>query len=362
MSVVDVLLALAAIQTPPPIIAIPDAPARVPQIVVYEPGDARCEGETVTPVSLQPTIPDTSFGQASGEANHRLVRVEFEIDRSGRPISVSVADPALANSDIGPSLAASRFPSVARTGCQILVTARRYLPADLPADVAGFYAIVPSRSRKIDVREFAGPAETTCLTDRPNWLVRAQPNFDEIPADPGSISFTVIAFDVAENGEPNAIRTLHSSGNSALDRAGLEAIGKWRFRRGKQYRGCSYGYWRSGEAPLAPPPLESDSFGDQDTCPDKEFLDLPPLARFFPPAFNRRDIEGQALVRFDAATWGEIGEIEIVEAQPAAAFGEAAKRLLASTEMTESSSARTDCLMRVRFASSKRNRNPVENE
>lgn len=55
------------------------------------------------------------------------------------------------------------------------------------------------------------------------------------------------------------------------------------------------------------------------------------------------------MVRFDVAPWGEIGNIKVLEAQPAKAFGDSALGLLRSAKAAPVPRGYVGCLVPVRF-------------
>ena len=69
----------------------------------------------------------------------------------------------------------------------------------------------------------------------------------------------------------------------------------------------------------------------------------------FPEPFRRRPFEGWAVVRYDVAPWGATGNIEVLASEPAAAFGEQAKRVIASATKAPLSSGMAGCVDRVLF-------------
>ena len=69
----------------------------------------------------------------------------------------------------------------------------------------------------------------------------------------------------------------------------------------------------------------------------------------FPDPWRRRAIEGWAIVTFDVAPWGEVGNTRVVASEPAAAFGEQAVRLLRGATKPASATGYSGCFERVRF-------------
>jgi outer membrane biosynthesis protein TonB len=55
------------------------------------------------------------------------------------------------------------------------------------------------------------------------------------------------------------------------------------------------------------------------------------------------------VVRYDVAPWGGTGNIEVLASEPADAFGEAAKRVIAGATRPPSTTGATGCVDRVRF-------------
>ncbi len=60
-------------------------------------------------------------------------------------------------------------------------------------------------------------------------------------------------------------------------------------------------------------------------------------------------IEGWALVRFDFATWGQVGNLSVIEAQPASAFAESAGRTVLSGRADPGFTAGVRCVVPVRY-------------
>ncbi|RKH77604.1 TonB family protein, partial [Corallococcus praedator] len=69
----------------------------------------------------------------------------------------------------------------------------------------------------------------------------------------------------------------------------------------------------------------------------------------FPPQFQRRAIEGWAIVQYDIAPWGATGNMKLLLAEPAAAFGDSALSLVRQAKFPASSTGAAACVMRVRF-------------
>ena len=97
-------------------------------------------------------------------------------------------------------------------------------------------------------------------------------------------------------------------------------------------------------------PAQEDRPDPLAACPeamDERFRVRPRLV--FPEVFRQRAIEGWALVRFDVAPWGAIGNAAVIEAQPAALFGEDALRLVRASQATPGFEAGVRCVVPVRY-------------
>lgn len=358
MVMIPVLLAAALAQSQPPIaqpIVIGQQP---PRILSLRPGEARCgeapqrpvHAETVTPVGV-------TYFPENLTADALTVRLTFKIDRAGRPVSISqAADNPLAASqarDLVPAFSVWRFaPGAAREDCEISFEAqvRSFASAPLP-DIHRMLilgrsspAIRSAAARRVQ------PASSTCFNPPPIVRQRTYPAFERIPQAPGTAAYSLVAFDIDASGRPINLSLADSTGNTELDRQSLDAIRRSRFAP-EAKRGCNYPYWRRGDTPVAAPPVpEVAAFRRPDaTCSEKgaTWVQLPKLV--FPPEFLTRGIEGWALVSYDVAPWGAVGNLKVLEAQPAARFGAQAESIVRQARGAASDRGATGCVDRVIF-------------
>lgn len=83
-------------------------------------------------------------------------------------------------------------------------------------------------------------------------------------------------------------------------------------------------------------------------CPAKvEWATRP--TTFYPPAYRNRAIEGWAVVSFDTAPWGEVGNVKLLEAQPSADFGSQAMAIVRGARVTPSAQGASGCVETVKF-------------
>lgn len=179
------------------------------------------------------------------------------------------------------------------------------------------------------------------------------PAFETIPQPPGTWSWSFLSYDVDPRGRPQRVRLIDSSGNPALDRASVTALAHDRFAPGPGHRGCTYHFYHSGQASEERPPLPPETpedTGEQAACR----IDPKTIANLldgsaYPPAFSRRKIAGVAAVQYDTAPWGAIGNVRIIAAEPAEAFGDAARNAIANARVAENDVGHRGCVRRVRF-------------
>ncbi len=285
-------------------------------------------------------------------AKYAPVSFAFDIDANGRPLAIrkgNAATPFGVADDLGPALAATRFrPGQAKTGCTIV-----YSPELTAIDDAPLSALMAYSANQL-----SGPlppeawkrifATGTCKGDAAAGLRnRAFPNFRATPAEPGVRDWSMVGYDVGQDGASINIETLASSGNAALDEASQAATAETRYWSGA-FTGCRFSYWRSAGTLPAPPAPEEDAFRPAGaTCPERRDWATPPVLRF-PEPYRRRSIEGWAVVTYDVAPWGEINNIQVKASQPSEDFGTQAVAVLRSARV-EAGPGAVGCVERVRF-------------
>jgi TonB family protein len=343
---------------PAPIVTVPGELA--PSVLSFRAGPARCEGGEERLAREEPPLPVIAgLGPATGSL--APVALRFRIDSTGRPLSIveeprqNRAGPYFNGRDVIAAFAASQFrPGGERSGCTIAyqVAAQPIGEAD-PEILYRFVALQPAPSfdARRAVFERIVPAGSNCFGDRNlNVRLRAYPAFEEIAQPPGTLSFSFVGFDLDSSGRPQNVRLLGSGGNSELDRQSLDAVRRSRFSPIAK-RGCTYSYWRRQTEPLRPPEPPRADAGRPDSapCPDEAtgWAYMPPLG--FPAEFERRAIEGWAVLKFDVAPWGGVGNVSVVAAEPAAPFGQQAAQIVSASRKAPSARGYTGCVARVLF-------------
>jgi TonB family protein len=343
---------------PPPVLnAITYAPP-APAIVRFRPGPATCRGEEQRPTLAEEPFP---LGVMRAPSAGSSVALHFRIDPSGRPLGISHPPspiPGFGVGDVAAAFAAWRFePGAERRDCAIVFTpAAETVAAAAPESLHRFLALHPQsgQPRMIEVGRPAfdrvRPAGSTCFGGPRNVRLQAYPAFDEIKQPLGTLSYSFLAFDVARDGRPRNVRLLGSSGNRELDRQSLAALSRSRYQPEAKV-GCLYHFYRRQAEPTPPPPIaEVSAFrAEGASCPQNtpDWVHMPPLR--FPQEFQRRAIEGWAIVSYDLAPWGQTGNVKVLAAEPAAAFGEQASRIVREARTAGGGTGHTGCVARVVF-------------
>ncbi|AOR75547.1 energy transducer TonB [Novosphingobium resinovorum] len=315
-------------------------------LATWMPGEVRCDGGAAVGKPIRRPLGTIGW---RGSNSRQSVTLRFDIDGSGRPISITREDLRyVPNDDIAPSLAASRFPAKARSACSVTYTAQIEPFAAAPVADLVSYSVTPLSGRlpqqgwdRIQEAGNCGQAP------RPQPLMRAYPDFDKLPATPGVRDWSMIAYDTDASGKPLNVRVQTGTGNKALDQASVKAVQESRFTGGAR-TGCSYPYWRAPEVMAAPPMPDKNAFKSGETCSTGREWTTAPVLRF-PAAYNRRRIEGWAVVRYDVAPWGAVGNASVLAAEPSDDFGRQAVQMIQSAKAAASQEGSNGCVDRVRF-------------
>ena len=338
-------------------------PAEAGEVFLVErSAEASCEGRPVEPLR-QETLAPRVFSEvprppgappAAPPGAPAPDVLTFAVDGAGRPISISrsVTSDGLVvissgpENDVQAALASWRFPPRARSDCEVVVRSRRVRLDDAsPTQIA--HALVSGDNRRLAPairRALARPGDA-CETT-PRLQSAAAPNRRRGRTAPGGRDWAAVRFDIDEAGVTRGIEALASSGDGAWDAEVARAVAETTFGDGPR-RGCIVGFSRAGDdlpAPFPPPEV-----GELNRCSAEQRARLKLARLTYPEAFSKRAIEGWAIVRFSLASWGAVGGVEVLEAQPASAFGEAATRLIRSGSIEPGPDHAAGCVDRVIF-------------
>ncbi len=318
-----------------------------------------CAGQALGPVHserLPPAVIARPAGAGAPTDPLAVKSFSFAVAPDGRPLSIRrvaappseavyILDP-VGESEVQASLASWRFPAQARSDCLLTVEDRQNPAAEAPTPLL-------ARALALSSRYGQGPALRAalarpgddCLTGSParTWVFpdgRLQP-------PPGGRSWGAVRYSIDADGRTFDLQVLDAS-SEAAGAALRDSLAASTFAPSRPRTGCvavisRYGD-ALGEAPPAPPELEAAN-----RC-GLEVLDRITLGALdYPDAFLDRGIEGWAVIRFDLASWGRIGGVEVVAAEPAAVFGAAAQRIFTGARVTPAFEHAAGCVQRVRF-------------
>ncbi len=369
MAISVFLLATAAalppdVPPPPPMTITVPKPAPRPGkqvLVTWLPGEVRCGGAVVAGGTVRRPLGNLSFGEPRVEPT----TYRFVIDAAGRPLSLARGDtqPSPFSQDIGPALAASRFAEGApRADCSVTYAPRVWEMNFVPIEDLVSYTISPtSTPLPREGWDLIRAAGTCARAPRPQVLLRAFPDFRQIAGTPGVKDWSLVGFDTDKDGVPVQLKTVHTTRNAALDAAAAKAVGESRFTEGAR-TGCLYPYWKAAGKLPAPPVPDEDALRPADsTCAAKPKWNSRPI-HFFPEYWRRRSIEGWAIVSYDVAPWGAVGNVKVLASQPSEDFGRQAISIVQSGRAVASQQGVTGCVETVRFVMGRGDSQPVDEE
>jgi hypothetical protein len=334
--------------------------ARRQDMLVMVPISGRCGNDPLDISRVQTPMADLVWSTSSNA--DQTVELRFRIDENGRPLGIT-RDPVGYGmmADLTPSLAASRFaPNAMREGCTIVYQPKRSSIPDADIHALIDYSIFAQSRPPKELFERVAPAGSDCSTRQSAVLLRGFPDFEKIPATPGRSNWSMVQFDINDAGKPVRLKIYRTTGNVALDKASLNAVAQSRFAKGAK-QGCLYPYTRRSGTLTAPESKEIAAYRPEDSdCPQTvEWKSQPTLV--YPENFRRRYIEGWAVIAFDLAPWGAVGNTKVVAAEPAAEFGEAAQRIVLGSTTAASKQGYSNCVVKVRYAMQKQDRSAQVN-
>jgi len=340
-----------------------------------------CDGATIRPIYADDLRIETTrhYSSDGSELQKPEVVLQFAVDETGRtrdirPVSTreshpsgEILVPGVASSDPEQAaLAAWRFSGGPRSDCRLTIryTTKPIVEAS-KSDLLRYFAVTRTRGpiRDAVAARLAGP-DANCGGDRrggrrPRTVSYPDNKIGQRPP-PGGRSWTVLRWDVDAEGRATNVETLGSSGDAAFDAETRRAVSDTVVEGGAPLKGCVYNFYRGGERLPAPalPEREDDPLQN---CPAevRTRFQARGAPESFPVAFRERGIEGWALVRFDLATWGQVGNVEVIDAQPAAAFGDSGRRTVQAGRAEPSNSHGVRCVVPVRYVLPT---NPVDGE
>lgn len=356
-------LALVSAVPAPPAFSPPDTlpESERKRFISFISGPVTCDGIKVAPTAMEPPMPAMSLALQRSQTSFPKIKVTFAIDATGHPIDVnSEQDDSpewwrVDASDVILAVATWQFANDApHRRCTVAFNVQDQPLAEAPRDQLTRYYVSmrgddPDRATVFDLLR---PVGATCYDPYfPASLVQVFPDYRKVAQRPGTSSFAMIGFKVDRHGRPIDVRVATSDGNRDLDTKALAAMRRWHFADGEIHDGCLYPFANRSTAPLrAPLPPDVVAFRPEDSnCEGHDdWVSYPILT--YPQPFQRRSIEGWAIVRYDVASWGELGNIEVVASEPAAAFGKQAINVMATARKPPTKEGLHGCVELVEFA------------
>ena len=294
--------------------------------------------------------PAASLSYAKGAMSQAY---HFRIDSEGRALSVvSERGPSYAavTDDVGAALTASTFKQGApHSDCRVEYRSTATPLDQVPLADLYLYTLAPADSALYSAAQKRLEATPGgCMArPRPAPLRMSFPDFDRIPASPGTRDWAMVGYDLDAGGHPVRPHILAGSGNGALDKASIKAVRDSRYVDGAR-KGCLTPYWRAAAPLLSPFSTPPDQKPANAQCAGElRWTTTPRL--IYPLAYRRRSIEGWAQIAYDVAPWGETGNIQVLASEPSAAFGQQAMQMIRAARKEKSPTGASACVETIRF-------------
>lgn len=339
---------IASGQAGPPA-AVPPAPNISGQrLQRWIPGDVQCGGRTFAGTQLRRPYTTLLWGERTSAPR----TYTFRIDPRGQAMSITGGGEwDYSTADIAPSLAASHFAVAAPLdNCTVTYTADPLSIADAPLGDLISYSINPLNG-ELPPAAWARikPEGADCDKEpRPQWLRAVSPDYLKLPGAPGARDWSLVAYDLNAKGRPIHLRQAVGTGNVALERAALRAMGQSRLTQGPR-RGCLNPFTSNATRLPAPADIDPPSLtpAGSNCAYDEKWETMPALV--YPDNWRKRAIEGWAILAFDVAPWGATGNVRVLASQPSDEFGKAALPIVLDAKKKASSAGLVGCVERVRF-------------
>lgn len=344
--------ALAVPPPPPPSATISvgsPAPSSQPLVQTWRASDVTCaSGARIAPSDFVPPDPQPLMSRIAEGA--QPVTITFAIDADGRAVDMTAAlEPRyrLLARDLMPSLRASRFAvDKPQSGCTITYTSEAQTIAEAPLETLARLGVAQRLRVGKDVWDRIAPGD---CRDRPRLapLSRSYPDFRKLTRREGTRQWTYVSYDIDSDGTPVNLATPFTTGDAALDAEARSAVAAGRYAGGPR-TGCVQAWWSGVETIPAPPIPPKDDTRGNPACEINDRWEREPRL-VFPPSYRQRAIEGWAILRYDVAPWGEIGAIEVLEAQPSSELGDAAVNVIRNARFKPLDAGLKGCVDRVIF-------------
>ncbi|WP_184721999.1 TonB family protein [Caulobacter sp.] len=279
----------------------------------------------------------------------------FSVDAEGRVLDLVKTTPSThwLDQEQAAAIASWRFaPGAPATGCTAGLTPTYSLMAE--ASPARLFEVLVTEGRNTPppVRKAlasAGDCYAAGVRRRPQVIVYPDLRaFDDKSLDP---PWAAVRYDIDARGAVRNVRIAAQNGEVAFADSVASAVAEAKYFPGPARTGCFTSFKALPRATQAPPMPSIASFARPgDTCAvPPETLNLPKV-RTYPSAYDKRRVAGWAIVRFDVAPWGQVGAVEVLAAQPSAAFGDTARNLVLSARPNAPASGYHGCVLPITYA------------
>lgn len=317
------------------------------KVVESAPFRSRILQTWVPPISTGPTTPASPRPPAA-EA------YVFSVDAEGAVIDLKRAAAAASwqPDEQAATLATWRFaPRAPATGCRLdLPPTTTALDETAPARLFEMIAL-EGRSTPTVVRETVSKWGDCGQVPRRRPHVVVYPDlraFDDKGIAP---AWAAITYGIDAVGAMRDVRIVAQGGDKAFADGAAAALAETQSYPGPPRRGCYATFSASPRSTPAPKRPESQSFRrNGDACEVTQAALNIPEAKMYPPVYAARKVGGWALIRFDVAPWGAVGNIEVLASQPSDAFGLAARNLVSAARPTPPASGYRGCIVPVIYA------------
>jgi TonB family protein len=343
----------------------PPAPSFADLFVQDAVPSVTCDRRAITPVHSEPLPPMLAVRPPGGPdpAPPAAEVFTFAISAAGRPASIRPAPSAsrpgviivgpAPDAEIQASLASWRFAPEARKDCRLALEKPQIAAADASEPLlARALALAPQAARRPALRAALMRPGDTCLSGT-RARTRVHPDLRSEPP-PGGRSWAAVRYSLDPEGRTYDVSVLDASSEAAGE-ALRDSMTASTYAPGRPLTGCVTVVSLYGEPLGFFPPLDPD-LETANRC-GPETADRMTLGELdYPDAMLSRGVEGWAVIRFDLASWGRVGGIEVLASEPAASFGAAAQQIFRNARVTPAFEQAAGCVQRVVF------RLPVEGE
>lgn len=357
-----VLLALAALLPTTALAAVSPPPTDNGRMTVVRfaapPSRVSCQDRDVVVVESAPIHPQ-AWQQWTPVAQVTSSGAALPLSQPGQSFVFSVdADGAVTDLKRGPgftpwrtdgqaaAIASWRFaPNAPAKGCRFdLAPVQTTLAETAPAQLFEILAF-ERRAAPPAVRQALEKAGDCGRAPRRAPRVMAYPDLRDFNDKSISPAWAGVRYDIDANGVVRDVRIVAQGGDMAFAKATASSIAKSRFQSGSARTGC---FAALAAKPKATPRIfrpDIKTFERPgDACEiSREALNLP-QTKAFPPVYAAHGVTGWAIVRFDVAPWGQIGNVEVVASQPTEAFGAAARGLIQNARPAAPATGYRGCL------------------